>query len=293
LKVLVTGANGMLGSSLCHIYHNRNKVFAFHRDLECLTPCFESYSLQLTDAHQFQLPFKQIRPDLVIHCAGLTNVEKCEKDSELAVEANVNVVENIARSCSAETKLVYLSTDQVYGKTTDYSEDNDDLHPVNQYGKTKLLGEKKVQEFCSDYIIIRTNIFGWNVKPKKISSAEWMYNSLKKGDDLPLFKDYTFSPIYTGYLGEILMQLIEMDFKGIINVGSLNPCSKYEFGIKLAEEFSFDKSCIRKGSISDYKFLAPRCNKLDLNISKMYFLGLKAPDYVKSLKKFRQYKPYN
>jgi dTDP-4-dehydrorhamnose reductase len=224
----------------------------------------------------------------VIHCAGLISVDRCEKDPELAIEANVTVIENIARSCPAETNLVYLSTDQIYGETSDYSENNDGLYPINQYGKTKLQGEKKVKELCTDYIIIRTNIFGWNVKPERISSAEWIYHSLKKGEEITLFTDYTFSPVYTEYLGEIIMQLVDIDFTGVINAGASTPCSKYDFGMQLAEEFGFDKSRIYKGSIDDHNFLAPRCNNLGLNVSKLSYIGLTAPDYKASLKKFRQ-----
>jgi len=292
LKVLVTGANGMLGSSLCRLYNNKHEVYAFHRDKVYLSSCTADYSLDLMDSNQLDAHFSQIKPDLVIHCTGLTSVDRCEKEPTLAHEANVTVTENVARICSNKTKLVYLSTDQVYGETADYSEDNDDLYPVNQYGKTKLQGEKKVKELCTDHLILRTNIFGWNIKPERTSSAEWIYRSLKKSEEITLFTDYTFSPVYTECLGDIIMHLVDEDFTGVINAGSPTPCSKYDFGIQLAEEFRFDKSCIRKGSITDYNFVAPRCNKLDLNISKLSYMGLTAPDYKASLKKFRQNKPY-
>ena len=292
MKILITGANGMLGSSLCRIYHKDHKVYAFHRDDRCFSPCSADYSLDLMDSNRVQELFIHIKPDLVIHCAGLTSVDRCEKDPELAIEANETVIENIARSCTAETKLVYLSTDQVYGKTADYSEDNDGLYPVNQYGRTKLQGEKKVQELCSDYIVVRTNIFGWNVKPGRISSAEWIYRSLKKSEEITLFTDYTFSPIYTECLGDIIMNLVGEDFTGVINTGSPKPCSKYDFGIQLAEEFGFDHALINKGSIADYNFGAPRCKNISLNVSKLSYIGLTAPDYKASLKKFRQNKPY-
>ncbi len=282
----------MLGSSLCRLYNNKHEVYAFHRDKVYLSSCTADYSLDLMDSNQLDAHFSQIKPDLVIHCTGLTSVDRCEKEPTLAHEANVTVTENVARICSNKTKLVYLSTDQVYGETDDYSENNDSLYPVNQYGRTKLQGEKKVRDFCSDYIIVRTNIFGWNVKPGRISSAEWIYNSLKKSEEITLFTDYTFSPVYTECLGEIIMHLVDKDFTGVINAGSPTPCSKYDFGIQLAEEFHFDKSCIRKGSIAGYNFVAPRCNKLDLNISKLSYMGLTAPDYGESLKKFSQNEPY-
>jgi len=286
LKILVTGANGMLGSSLCRLYHNKHKVSAFHRDEECFSTCSADYSLDLTDSNKVQELFIDIKPDLVIHCAGLTNVDACEKEPALAHVSNITVTENIARVCSKATKLIYISTDQVYGEAANYSEDNHALRPVNQYGKTKLRGEQKVRELCNDYIIIRTNIFGWNVKPGRISSAEWIYLSLKKDDKITLFTDYTFSPVYTECLGDIIMQLVDMDFTGIINAGSPIPCSKYDFGMQLVEELGLNSLLIRKGSIADHSFSASRFHKLDLNVSKLSGLGIASPEYRLSIRQF-------
>ena len=81
--------------------------------------------------------FSQINPDIVIHCAGLVNIDFCEREPELANVGNVTVTENIARICSPKTKLIYISTDQVYGDIIDYSENRENLNPLNQYGKTK------------------------------------------------------------------------------------------------------------------------------------------------------------
>jgi dTDP-4-dehydrorhamnose reductase len=284
--IIITGANGMLGSSLCQLYHNKNKVHALHRDKECFTACSSDYSLDLTDTSKVGNVFNQINPDLVIHCASLTSLESCEKNPDLAISANVLVTENVAKSCSAETKLVYISTDQIYGEAADRSEANETLKPLNQYGKTKLLGEKKVQDLCSNYLIVRTNIFGWNVKPDRISSAEWIYNSLRNGQEITLFNDYTFSPIYTMYLGEIIMRLVDMDSTGVINVGSPSTCSKYGFGLQLAEDFVFDESFITKGSIKEHQFSAERSAKLDLNCNLLAGMEIKIPDWRQSLTLF-------
>ncbi len=286
MKIIITGANGMLGSSLCQLCHNKHKVHALHRDKECFTACSADYSLDLTDTSKVGDVFNQINPDLVIHCAGLVSLEKCEQKPDLAISANVSVTENIAKSCSAETKLVYISTDQVYGETADYFEANEALQPVNQYGKTKLLGEQKVQEFCSNHLIVRTNIFGWNVKPGSVSSAEWMHHALKNRKEITLFTDYTFSPIYTIYLGEIIMRLVDMDFTGVINVGSPTHCSKYDFGQQLAKTFGFNQSLINKGSIKQHPFSAKRCTKLDLNCSSLAGLEVDIPDWKQSIFRF-------
>ena len=276
----------MLGSSLCRLYHNMHEVSALHRDSECLTVCSVAFSLDLINSTQLQSRFNQFKPDLVIHCAGMTSIDGCEKEPVLAHEANVAITENIAQACSSKTKLIYISTDQVYGAVDDRSELNMSLQPVNQYGETKLQGEQKVQELCTDYIIVRTNIFGWNIKPGKISSAEWIYHSLNKGEEITLFTDYTFSPIYTECLGSIVMQLVDMGFTGIINAGSPIPCSKYDFGMQLVEELGLNSLLIRKGSIADHSFSASRFHKLDLNVSKLSGLGIASPEYRLSIRQF-------
>mgnify|MGYP001301422921 CR=1 FL=1 len=289
MKIIVTGSNGMLGSLLCKNFNNLHEIYAFHRDIECLSKYSKSIKLDLIDFVQLKSKFDEIKPDLVIHCASLTNIDLCENEPLLAYGTNVTITENIARLCSSQTKLIYISTDQVYGNANNHSEVNRKLKPLNHYGKTKLEGEHKVKGLCRDYINIRTNIFGWNIKPDRISSAEWIYQNLKNKEFLFLFNDYFFSPLYTEYLGAIIIQLVEMDFIGVVNVGSPKPCSKYDFGIQLAKEFGFDKSCIRKGSIADYNFVAPRCNKLDLNISKLLGLGIASYDYGYSIRQFAQY----
>ena len=192
MKIIITGANGMLGSALCQLYNDKYIVYALHRDEKCLSVCKEDYSLDLRHVASVNKIINEIEPDLLIHCAGLTNIESCEQNPDLAVSLNVSTIENIARSCSDKTKLIYVSTDQVYGDTEDYSETNQLLKPVNNYGKSKLYGEQKLQNISSNYLILRTNIFGWNVKRARVSSAEWMYFTMKQGKEINLFTDYIF-----------------------------------------------------------------------------------------------------
>ena len=106
-----------------------------------------------------------------------------------------------------------------------------------------------------------------------------------------LFDDYVFCPIYTECLGKIIIQLMELEFSGVINVGSPLACSKFDFGIQLAEEFGFDHELIKKGSIAGHDFDASRPNNLILNTQKLDDLGITAPDYEISIKKFKENQP--
>ena len=276
----------MLGSSLCILYHAKHQVFAFHRDEKCYVDCFADYSVDLTEARKVEEQFNNLDPDIVIHCAGLTNVDLCEKEPEEAYLSNVTATENVARYCPDKTMLVYISSDQVYGESKFRSEESVDLHPVNQYGQTKLQGEEMVREVSSNYMIIRTNIFGWNVKLGNISSAEWIFHSLEKCKEITLFTNYIFSPIFSEYLGGVILQLFEKNFQGTVNVGSPTSCSKYEFGITLARIFNFDVSLISAGNILSHKFFAPRPAELSLNLSKISDLVTNLPTYEMSLMKF-------
>ena len=189
-------------------------------------------------------------------------------------------------ACDKETKFIYISTDQVYGNLSNCSENIINPQPINEYGKTKLLGEKKVQEHCIEYMIIRTNIFGWNIKPASASFAEWIYNALKNEKKINLFTDYYFSPIYTKYLAEIIIKLVQINFFGLINIGSLEPCSKFKFAKELAYQFNLSDSSLLKGSLDDHSFIAQRNKNLTININKLLGLGFEVPTYEESIKYF-------
>jgi dTDP-4-dehydrorhamnose reductase len=289
-RIVITGANGMLGSTLCQLYNENDTVYALHRDKICFALCEEHYSVDLMDAKELRRIIEAIRPDLVIHCAGLVNIEACERNSLLAYQANVEATENIIKCCGRESKIVYISTDQVYGDTEDYSEENLSLNPVNHYGRTKYQAEKIVLAYRPDSLIVRANIFGWNVKPGKVSSAEWIFNALNDGTEISLFSDYIFSPIYAGSLGNILRNLVSSSVSGIINIGSSKPCSKLEFGMYMAQLGNFETSVLRRARFSSGALHARRMLNLTLVTDKAETMKTPLPSYTRSLRDFLQFR---
>jgi len=288
VKIAVTGANGMFGNTLCRLFALDHEVYALHRDGRAYTDCSAEYRLDLLEENEVERLFDQLAPDLVIHCAGLVDIDACERAADQALATNVVATENVARHCPAKAPLVYISTDQVYGDAFSHSEGVVDLHPVNIYGQTKLQAEEVIRKLRPNHIVIRTNIFGWNTKPGKISAAESIYRSLRAGEVITLFTDYFFSPIYSKALGEIILQLVSRKFRGTLNVGSLSPCSKYEFGQALAKIFGLDSSLIAAGSIGDHIFAAKRPSCLNLNVDKASEMGIVLPSYQSSLERFRE-----
>ena len=259
--IIITGSNGMLGSSFCNNLNNEFRVHAFHRDEKSFPKCYKSYNFDLLNFNSLKENIKKIDPKIIFHCASLTNLEYCEINLKEAMMVNVEITEKISQFANKDTLIIYISTDQVYGEIKNKKES------INNYGITKYLGEKKISNNSDNYIIIRTNIIGSNMKPNKVSFAEWIYNSLSNYIKVNLFSDYLFSPVHTNMLIKNCLELYENKFNGIINIGSSDSCSKYDFGLKIAEANSFDKDLIKEDSISNHNFLAGRANDLRLNVS--------------------------
>lgn len=145
MKVLVTGANGMLGQDLCPILED-NGYEVIETDI---------HNLDITDFSACKKVIAEEEPDLIVHCAAYTNVDKAEEDLKTAGLINVTGTENIAK-CGVP--MVYISTDYVFdgNKNTPYVVD-DIPNPLNNYGLTKLKGEEAVKIYCKDYYIARTS----------------------------------------------------------------------------------------------------------------------------------------
>jgi len=159
LKVLVTGANGQLGKTLQKLYKENedNIKFTFATKKE----------LDITDAQQIQKYFSNNKVDYCINCAAFTNVEQAEKTPDIALSINAEAVKNLAKACKkVNTILIHISTDYVFDgeKESPYTE-LDPPNPINEYGKSKLLGEQYIQEILKQYFIIRTS---------------WLYSNFKK-----------------------------------------------------------------------------------------------------------------
>jgi len=285
-RLLITGINGMLGNALHKVFSKEFEIAGIHRDKKCLSNVSKDYSIDLSLKKELSSVILDFRPDIIIHCAGIIDMEKCERDKHLANVNNVLATRNIVEVCPEKCLFIYISTDQVYGDAEGKREDNKNLFPLNEYGKSKLLGEREIIKRMDRYIIARTNIFGWNIKKNKLSSAEWIYKKLIIKENINLFSDYYYSPIYTINFAENLLDLIRKKFVGIINISALNSCSKYEFGLEMCRKMNLDPNIITKYSILDHKFLAKRNLNISLDISKLKSLGVPTTTWIESLDAF-------
>lgn len=199
-KILVTGANGMLGQDLCPILEdNGYEVIETDKD-----------TLDITNQEQVKSVLEQNKPDVVIHCAAYTNVDKAEEDLKTAELINVTGTENIAETCGKlGITLVYISTDYVFDgtKNSPYRPD-DRTNPVNNYGMTKYEGEEAVRSLCEKYYIARTS---WLYGHHGRNFVETML-SLSDKPEIKVVDDQIGCPTWTVELANGIVKLLSKPY---------------------------------------------------------------------------------
>ena len=197
MKILVTGAKGMLGQDLCPILEDEN-FEVLETDID---------NLDITNIQNVEEILSLNKPDYVIHCAAYTNVDKAEDETDTAFKINAQGTKNIANICKKlGITLIYISTDYVFdGTKKDKYLPNDKTNPINVYGKSKLEGEKAVQE-CEKYYITRTSwLYGHHGK----NFVETMISLGKKMPEVRVVDDQVGCPTWSVALSEAIIKLLE------------------------------------------------------------------------------------
>jgi len=218
MKILVTGIGGQLGYDVMKVLQQRN--------IDCLGT--DRAKLDITDylaAHKFIIAY---RPDVVIHCAAYTAVDKAEDDVECCSRVNAIGTENIAKICQEiDAKMVYISTDYVFpGVGENFYAVEDKTGPTNVYGLTKLEGEQAVQALLTKYFIVRISwVFGFNGN----NFVKTMLELGKTHAELSVVADQIGSPTYTADLAPLLCDMAATDKYGIYHATNEGACSWAEF----------------------------------------------------------------
>ena len=199
MKVLVTGATGMLGSDLCSMLEDAGfEVIETTRE-----------ELDITDEQNVNAVINDVKPDYVVHCAAYTNVDMAEEEPDKAELVNGTATEFIARACEENgSVLIYISTDYVFDgtKNTPYVPD-DKTNPINAYGLSKLHGEQAVEENCDRYYILRTSwLYGHHGK----NFVETMI-SLADKPEVKVVDDQIGCPTWTVDLSDAIISFIDED----------------------------------------------------------------------------------
>lgn len=291
IRLLITGVSGLLGNNLAYYFKDKYEIMGLYNSHPVIINGISTDRCDITNKDTVKRIICEFNPSIILHCASLTNVDQCEIERDITKKVNVFATRYLA-DCVIDNdiKLIYISTDAVYdGVRGNFSED-DNVNPLNYYGQTKYEGELEVAK-KENSLIFRTNIFGWNIQEKK-SLAEWILDELKAKRNITGFRDACFSSIYTLEFARVIDIAIRKDLSGVYNCGSADSCSKYEFALKIADCFGYDKALISPISIDDFNFKAERGKKLTLSGNKIKgALNYKLPTIDQSVERFyRDYK---
>lgn len=270
MRLLVTGASGLLGLNLGLLAHHLGyDVVGLVHSHQLQGVPFKIEAVDFLETENALATIKGLQPDAIIHCAAIANLHQAEKFPDLAQKLNADVPGELAEAAFEwSVPFLHISTDAIYdGKKGAYVE-TDPPNPLSVYARSKLAGEHRVQEANPNALIARVVFYGWSLSGNR-SLSEFFYNNLK--DQVPHkgFIDTFFSPLYVEDLAEILLEMLVKNLKGVYHVVSPEHLSKYEFGVRIAEKFGFDPNLVQPIKMSEMKREAPRSLKLILDPGKV------------------------
>lgn len=275
--ILITGSNGQLGTELRHLLNEQmpqHEVVATDRE-----------ELDITDAQQTRTFIKEVKPSVIFHCAAYTAVDKAEDEGkELDEQINVEGTKNVALAAKeVGATLVYISTDYVFDGTKkdgEYQAD-DPTHPLNEYGRTKLLGEQAVQELLEDYYIIRTS---WVFGQYGHNFVFTMQKLAETRDTLTVVNDQFGRPTWTRTLAEFMLFVIEKKAPyGVYHLSNDGVCSWHEFAKEILKDNQ--KVTVLPVTSEEFPQKAKRPQYSVMDLSKAKNIGFEIPSWQEALKK--------
>lgn len=273
MTVMVTGAEGMLGICVLRLLSEK-RINAVPIDLRGKT----SINADICNPDQMFSTIEKTKPDVIIHTAAQTNVDLISKDKSKGYKVNswgTNVL--AAAAAYYDIPIIYISTDYVFDGTRrePYNEYNTP-RPINEYGRSKLEGEKVIKDLCSKFFIVRTSgLFAPHGKNFPLTILE----NAKKLKELNIVSDQVFSPTYAPDLAEYLISLLDSKLYGIYHFSNSGECSWYEFAKKIVD-LSGIKTCEVK-PIRSCDWPTPT-NRPAYSVLRRYKLELQGKDNIRS-----------
>ena len=281
MKILITGANGMLAKEVKERFEGENELI--------LTDVSD---LDITDEDAVMKFIEKTKPDVIINCAAFTAVDKAETAGDVVEKINANGPENLAKAANKNhAKLIHVSTDYVFGGDLDVEKDykeDDEKNPVTAYGITKLHGEKKIEENMNDYYIFRTAwLYG-------IGGNNIVKTMLKLGTDkdtLSVVADQHGSPTYAKDLAEIMYQALDKKIPyGVYNSTNEGYTTWFDFTNKIFELSNIECE-VNPVTTEEYIEMmgvtqAKRPKNSQMSKEKLKLYGISIPKWEDGLKRY-------
>jgi dTDP-4-dehydrorhamnose reductase len=287
-RFMVTGASGLLGLNFALAVDGRqHQVTGVDNRNPLGWINFATLQADLTENGIIETLVDEIKPDVILHCAAMANVDDCEKRPQMAQRVNAELPGQIAEVAQKhQIKMVHISTDAVFdGQKGNYSE-SDVPAPLSVYARTKYEGELAVLSANPLALVTRVNFYGWSISGTR-SLAEFFVNNLADGKEVKGFTDILFCPLMVLDLAATLVEAAAKDLSGLYHTVGPESMSKYAFGVAIARQFGFDEALVKPASVLEGDLSAARSPNLTLSTEKLaQALGHPLPGFAQGLAKF-------
>jgi dTDP-4-dehydrorhamnose reductase len=228
MKILLFGHKGMLGTDLLSQLKVKHDIIGLDKD-----------EIDIVSAAQCKTAIEKNEPDIIINAAAYTDVDGCEANKEDCFAVNAEAVRNIAEACRGKNiRIIHFSTDYVFNGmgSEPYREDHI-CDPINTYGRSKLAGEKYLQNLSNNYLLIRTSwLYGKNGK----NFVRTIIQKAETTDKLEVVDDQIGSPTYTKDLAAAVDLLLDLNITGIFHLTNRGSCSWFQFAVKILQEAAIE-----------------------------------------------------
>ena len=246
-RILVTGANGMLGQRAIHFYKKNNDLAVLGTSIEkdSILSCIDYVSCDITVRDKIKKVVSDFCPDFIVNTAAFTNVDLSEKEKETAWKINVKGVEYLAEAARViDAHIIHISSDYIFDGTNGPYSENDKPNPLGYYGRTKLASENALRISGTMHTILRTNVL-YGIADSRPDFVRWVVKSVRDEKQINIVTDQINNPTFTDDLVQAINKIIEFRKQGIYHIGGREFLNRFEFCEIIAEIFSLNKNLIK------------------------------------------------
>lgn len=273
MKVLVTGANGLIGQHIGKLILKSKTFNLLPTGIgKSRVKDFENIyqKLDISNSVEVKNLLKFEKPDIVINCAAISHVDICEQFPDKCYKVNVLGVKNLIDNLNPQSKFIHLSSDFVFDGTSLNYEENDKPNPLSIYGKSKLQAEEYIQQNFKNHQIIRTIlVFGFGENLSRNNILTWAYSSLNQNKNIKVVNDQIRKPTYIKDLAKAIFDLMVNYQNSIFHISGDEEISIYQLAKKVAEVYGFDKNLIASISSKSLNELGKRPPINGFNLNKI------------------------
>ncbi|GIL23569.1 MAG: NAD(P)-dependent oxidoreductase [Bacteroidota bacterium] len=289
MRILITGANGLLGYKLIQLLAGKADVTTIataRKKPADLPAAVQFVELDITNKPQTIEVIASAKPDVVIHAAAMTQVDQCETERDKCWNANVNGVAHIITACAqTNAHLVHVSTDFIFDGTHGPLDETAIPNPVNYYGESKLAGEKLIQQSKISWAILRTVlVYGVTPDMSRSNIVLWVKKSLEEGKTIHVVNDQWRTPTLAEDLAMGCYLAASKKAKGIYHISGSEMMTPFDIAVATARFFNLDASLINPANSTTFTQPARRPPKTGFIITKAQReLGYKPHTFTEGL----------